>query len=62
MKLWPPKPGLTDMTRTRSTMSMTCFDRRLRRAGIEGDAGLLAERADRLQRAMQVQGPLRHGR
>src|SRR6185312_4725919 len=24
MNFWPPKPGLTDMTRIRSTMSMTC--------------------------------------
>ena len=54
MKAWPPKPGLTDMTRIRSTRSMTCSMRRHRRAGIERDAGLLAERADRLQRAVHM--------
>ena len=40
-------------------MSMHIFDRRYRRARIERDAGLLAERLDRLQRAMQMRAGLR---
>ena len=42
------------MTRIRSTRSITCSIVLDRRAGIERDAGLLAERADRLQRAVDV--------
>ena len=38
------------------------LDRCYRRAGIERDAGLLAERADRLQRAVRDAGPPRHAR
>ena len=58
MKAWPPKPGLTDMIRIRSTRSITCSMRLDRRAGVERDAGLLAERADRLQRAVHVRAGL----
>ena len=54
MKLWPPKPGLTLITRMRSTSSSTYSQRALMRRRIERHAGLLAERADRLQRAMQM--------
>ena len=39
-------------------MSMTCATVSLRGAGIHGDAGLLAERADRLQRAVDVRAGL----
>ena len=58
MKAWPPKPGLTVISRTRSIRSITYSMALDRRAGIERDAGLLAERADRLQRAMQMRAGL----
>ena len=58
MNACPPKPGLTDMMRMRSTRSITFSMRLDRRAGIERDAGLLAERADRLQRAVHVRAGL----
>ena len=58
MKAWPPKPGLTDITSTRSIMSMTYSMALIGVRRIERDAGLLAERADRLQRAMQMRAGL----
>ena len=54
MKAWPPKPGLTDITSTRSIRSMTYSIALTGVPGLSDDAGLLAERADRLQRAMQM--------
>ena len=54
MKVWPPKPGLTDMTSTKSTSRGDLLERADRRRRIEHDAGLDAERLDRVDRAMQV--------
>ena len=54
MKVWPPKPGFTDMTSTKSTSAGDLFERDDRRRRIEHDAGLDAERLDRVNRAVQV--------
>ena len=54
MNVWPPKPGLTDMTSTKSTSPAICFEGADRRRRIEDDARLDAERLDRVHRAVQV--------
>ncbi len=54
MKLCPPKPGLTLITSTRSTSPSTWLDGGDRRRRVERHAGLLAERLDQLQRAVEM--------
>ena len=54
ISVWPPKPGLTVMTMTRSSRSSTCSIALAGVAGLMRDAGALAERADRLQRAVEM--------
>ena len=58
MKLWPPKPGLTDITSTRSTSSTTSSSIAQRRAGVQHHAGLGAQLADAAQGAVQVRAAL----
>ena len=58
MKAWPPKPGLTVISRIEVEPVEHVFDGALRRDGLSDDAGLLAEGADRLQRAVQMRAGL----
>ena len=54
MNTWPPKPGFTDITRTKSTSAAISLDRGDRRRRVQHDAGLGAELLDLRDRAMQV--------
>ena len=54
MNAWPPKPGLTVMTRIRSSRSSTYSIALSGVAGIDRHARLFAERADLLQRAVEM--------
>ena len=54
MKDCPPKPGLTDHDQDQIDQIDDVVERLDRRPGIEHDAGLLAERADELKRAMHM--------
>ena len=54
MNFWPPKPGLTVITRIRSIRSSTYSTTLSGVAGIEGHAGQLAQAGDRLQRPVEV--------
>ena len=54
MNAWPPKPGLTVMTSTRSRSPSTKSSASTGVAGIERQPGLLAERLDELDRAVDM--------
>ena len=54
MKVCPPKPGLTDMTSTKSTSPAISSSAPTGVDGIEHDAGLDAERLDGVDGAMQM--------
>ena len=56
---WPPNPGLTVITRMMSTRSSTHAMLSDRRRRIQHDAGPLAVRSDKLQRAVQMRPGLR---
>ena len=58
MNAWPPKPGLTVMTRIKSSRSSTYSIALSGVPGIDRHARLLAERADLLQRAVEMPGRL----
>ena len=58
MKLWPPKPGLTDMDQQQVDI-VNMGQGRLNRGGrIDGDAGLLALGPDGLEGAVQMRAGL----
>ena len=54
MNACPPKPGFTDITRIRSTRSITGSIVAFGCGRVERDARLLAQRADGLQRPVQM--------
>ena len=58
MNFWPPKPGLTVITQTRSTRSRSGRRGLGGRAGVEGEAGARAGGADRLEAAVGVRAGL----
>ena len=58
MNAWPPKPGIDGHHQDQVEPVEHIFDRALRRRGIERHARLLAERADLLQRAVEMPGRL----
>ena len=59
MKLWPPKPGLTLITSTRSTLSITQSSTSSDAAGLKTRPALQPRAADQLQRAVDVRARLR---
>ena len=54
MYFWPPQPGLTLISRQRSTISGDRLDRLDRRARVDHDARRAAELADQLERVVDV--------